>query len=256
MTGHCSFILVVLASQISLSRAKPTHLESEEQELFSQSVEHTLKSFGERSALTKGLLTETKLQSLKTDVTRSETSLQALATRSSQSRLDDRTLSSAKNLAKHLSRKILLDWSAGGRKLSSFVPIQLKTVKGEKISHASLIRVVRSRIFKTKNWKKFGRVALDQLGVRLMRKKATQVKNKTWKKFGRNGLTDLTTRLMKKQASPMKSKGWKKFGRVGLDELTLRLMKKSSGLKNRDWKKFGRLGLDQLAMRLMRWDMF
>ena len=162
-------------------------------------------------------------------------------------------MSSAKSLAKHLSRKILLDWSVGGRKLSSFVPIQLKTVKGEKISHASLIRVVRSRIFKTKNWKKFGRVALDQLGVRLVRKKATQVKNKTWKKFGRNGLTDLTTRLMKKTASPQtKSKTWKKFGRVGLDELTLRLMKKSSGLKNRDWKKFGRLGLDQLAMRLIR----
>ena len=253
MTGHCSFILVVLASQISLSRAKPTHLESEEQDLFSQSVEHTLKSFGERSALTKGSLTETKLQSLKTDVTRSETSLRALSARSSQSRLDDQTLSSVENLANHLSRKILLDWSAGGRKLSSFVPIQLKTVKGEKISHASLIRVVRSRIFKTKNWKKFGRVALDQLGVRLMKKKATQVKNKAWKKFGRNGLTDLTTRLMKKKASsPMKSKGWKKFGRVGLDELTLRLMKKSSGLKNKDWKKFGRLGLDQLAMRLMR----
>ena len=117
MTNPCCFILFVVASHILLSQAKPTHPGAEEQELFSQSVEQTLKSFGERSAPnSQGALIETKLKSLKTDRS-SETetaSLQALATRNN-SGLDDQTLSDAKNLAKYLSRQILHDWSMGGR---------------------------------------------------------------------------------------------------------------------------------------------
>ena len=81
-------------------------------------------------------------------------------------------MSNGKIFAKYLSRKILLDWSVGGRKLSSFVPVQLKTVNSAKIGHQyGLIRVVRSRIFKSKSWKKFGRAAVDQLALRLMRKR-------------------------------------------------------------------------------------
>ena len=243
MTNPCYFILFFVATHILLSQAKPTRPGAEEQELFSQSVEQTLKSFSKRSTPnSQGSLIETKLTSLKTDrSSEAETaSLQALATRNN-SGLDDQTLSDAKNLAKYLSRQILHDWSLGGHKF--LAPIQLKTVKA---SYSHLIRVVRSRKIKTKNWKKFGRVALDHLALRLMRKRGTQVKNKAWKKFGRNGLNNLTTRLVKKGG---------RRRREGIDEMALRLMKKRSGLKNRDWKKIGRLGLDQLGMRLMRWDM-
>ena len=201
------------------------------------SVEHLLK-------FTKGSLIESKLQSLKT-ATAPEASFQAV---------EDQTV--MKNLANRLSREILLDWSEGGRKLSSFVPTQLKTIQGEHICHSSLIRVVRSRIFKTKDWKKFGRIELDELALRLMRKRGKEAKMKAWEKFGRIGLSYMTSRLMKKEASRIKNKGWKKFGRVWLDGLTLRLMKKKSELKNKNWKKFGRLRLNLLAMRLMRWDVF
>ena len=234
MTNPCFILFVVVASEILLSQAKPTHPGAEE--VFSQSVEHTLKSFRMRS----GSSIETKLQSLKTGRSSSSsasaasvtTSLEAFSTRS-QSKLDDQTLSNGESLAKYLSRKILLDWSVGGRKLSSFVPVQLKTVDGVELGHPyRLIRVLRSRIFKTKSWKKFGRVALDQLALRLMRKRGTEVKNKGWKKFGRVWLNDLTSRLLRKRGSPLKSKAWKKFGRVRLDELTLRLMKKRSSSKN------------------------
>ena len=231
MTNPSFILFVVVASEIFISHAKPTQPGAEEQELFSQSVEHTLKSFRMRS----GSSIETKLQSLKTGSRASAsksvtTSLRAFSTRS-QSELNDETLSDGKSLAKYLSRKILLDWSVSGRRLSSFVPLQLKTVNGVKIPYR-LIRVVRSKIFKTKSWKKFGRVALDQLAMRLMRKRGTEVKNKGWKKFGRVRLNDLTTRLLRKRGSPLKSKAWKKFGRVRLDELTLRLMKKRSSSKN------------------------
>ena len=226
MTNPCFILLVVVATKILLSQAKPTDTRGAEE----RSVEHTLKSFGERNeGLTKGSSIETKLQSLKTGRS-SEASLETLTTRS-QPKLDDRTLANGKSLAKYLSRKILLDWSVSGRRLSSFVPLQLKTVNGVKIPYR-LIRVVRSKIFKTKSWKKFGRVALDQLAMRLMRKRGTEVKNKGWKKFGRVRLNDLTTRLLRKRGSPLKSKAWKKFGRVRLDELTLRLMKKRSSSKN------------------------
>ena len=202
------------------------------------SVEHLLK-------FTKGSLIESKLQSLKTATAPEAPSLQAV---------EDQTL--MKNVASRLSREILLDWSEGGRKLSSFVPTQLKTIQGEHICHSSLIRVVRSRIFKTKDWKKFGRIELDELALRLMRKRGKEAKMKAWEKFGRIGLSYMTSRLTKKGASRIKNKGWKKFGRVWLDGLTLRLMKKKSELKNKNWKKFGRLRLNLLAMRLMRWDVF
>ena len=163
MTNPCFILLVVVATKILLSQAKPTDTRGAEE----RSVEHTLKSFGERNeGLTKGSSIETKLQSLKTGRS-SEASLETLTTRS-QPKLDDRTLANGKSLAKYLSRKILLNWSVAGRKLSSFVPIQLKTVSDAKNGRPyGLIRDVRSRIFKSKNWKKFGRVALDHLALRL-----------------------------------------------------------------------------------------
>ena len=230
MSGHFCFALYVLAS---LSQAKPAHPGQESQKKDMFSVEHLLK-------FTKGSLIESKLQSLKT-ATAPEASFQAV---------EDQTL--MKNVASRFSREILLDWSEGGRKLSSFVPTQLKTIQGEHICHSSLIRVVRSRIFKTKDWKKFGRIELDELALRLMRKRGKEAKMKAWEKFGRIGLSYINSRLIKKGASKIKNKGWKKFGRVGLDGLTLRLMKKKSELKNKNWKKFGRLRLNLLAMRLMR----
>ena len=163
MANPCFILLVVVATKILLSQAKPTDTRGAEE----RSVEHTLKSFGERNeGLTKGSSIETKLQSLKTGRS-SEASLETLTTRS-QPKLDNRTLANGKSLAKYLSRKILLNWSVASRKLSSFVPVQLKTVSDAKNGRPyGLIRDVRSRIFKSKNWKKFGRVALDQLALRL-----------------------------------------------------------------------------------------
>ena len=143
-------------------------------------------------------LIEAELQSLKTETTEASsltTSLQSLGRRGS-------SVVDIRDQAAELTRRILEEWTTPGRRYSPFLLIQLnKALKEEKVNHSSLIRVVRSKIIKGTDYKKFGRNKLDQLAVRLMRrKKAAPVKIKAWKKFGRNELNHLAMRLMKRPA--------------------------------------------------------
>ena len=185
MTGHLSFAFCFFlfnASHMSLPSAMPSSLRAELQHSFSQSS-----------------LIEAELQSLKTETTEASsltTSLQSLGRRGS-------SVVDIRDQAAQLTRRILQEWTAPGRRYSNFLLIQLnKALKEEKVNHSSLIRVVRSKIIKGTDYKKFGRNKLDQLAVRLMRrKKAAPVKIRAWKKFGRNELNHLAMRLMKRPAS-------------------------------------------------------
>ena len=73
--------------------------------------------------------------------------------------------------SEELMRQILLNWSKGGRKFSPFYPlVDLELVPADKLKKLLMWLLIKRSLLKSINWKFYGRKAIDESMMRLMKR--------------------------------------------------------------------------------------